>query len=112
MTTSPGARASGASSRIDIIDARGVELEFLPREAVSGHPHLPSARDLFYFRNHDSPGRTSARQVGAGGGEREPGDVGDLHRCLGGAKATWEQLLSLVANGNIEINLDDGAGAG
>ncbi|MBV8458433.1 MAG: hypothetical protein JO122_17665 [Acetobacteraceae bacterium] len=37
-----------------------------------------------------------------------PETLGELHECLGRDRATWEQLLSLVANGHIEIDLDDG----
>ena len=86
---------------------RGSDLEFLAPEEVRNHPHLPSARDLFFYRYHDWPDDLP-RQASLMADRHRPETLGDLHACLGPKNATWEQLLSLVANGHIEIDLDGG----
>ena len=86
---------------------QGRELQFLAREEVCKHPHLPLARELFYFRNHDWP-EDLPRRVSMVTECKHPATLGDLYQSLGEQNVTWEQLLSLVANGHIEIDLDDG----
>lgn len=89
------------------LNQRGNELEFLAREEVRDHPHLPSARDLFFYRYHDWPDDLP-RQASLLADQHRPETLGDLHDCLRPDNVTWEQLLSLVANGHVEIDLDGG----
>lgn len=105
-TEDPQPRAQRQALRERYHDLGG-ELEFLTRDDVYRHPHLPLARDLFFYRYHDWPDDLP-RQVALVADSERPETLGDLNECLGRERVTWEQLLSLVANGHIEIDLDGG----
>lgn len=85
----------------------GGNLEFTTQAEILQHPHLRLARDLFFYRYHDWP-NDLPRQVAVVATSERPETLGELHECLGRERVTWEQLLSLVANGHIEIDLDSG----
>jgi hypothetical protein len=92
-----------------LFSERGDRLRFMSRSELEGHPHLESAKEIFYHRYWDWPDdlpRDVAVMVSRGNART----LGDLLGRLGGGEATWRQLLSLISNGYVDVDLDEGLG--
>ena len=92
-----------------LFSERGDHLRFMSRSQLETHPHLESAKEIFYHRYWDWP-NDLPRDVAVMVSRKEARTLGDLLGRVGGGDATWHQLLSLISNGHIDVDLDDGLG--
>jgi hypothetical protein len=101
-------------ARLDAIRAacarRSLGFEAMTYEELSGHAELPAAKDLFYYRYWAWPASLPFSAWSAYEHDA-PRTLGELARLLGDG-ATWEQLLSLAANGYLVIDISEGLGTG
>jgi hypothetical protein len=89
--------------------ARKERLLFMSRTEVESHPHLPAAQEIFYHRYWEWPAELP-REIAVICSRENIPTLGDLLLRLGGGDFVWRQILSLIANGHIEIDLDAGLG--
>jgi hypothetical protein len=105
----------GRSARTEAADARLAELYgkleigymSLTRKEVDEHPDLPAAKDLFYYRYWDRDDQLPFTVVTLFE-ENRSATLGSLHAGLGGGERKWAEILSLVANGHVEIDIGQG----
>jgi hypothetical protein len=100
---------SGARrERHDVLRERcrtqGMIFEVLTRSEVEQHPRLATSREILFYRSLDTPPElpVMASAVMAVSG---PLTLGELHKRLGGGFALWEQVVSLVGKGHIDVDM-------
>lgn len=82
----------------------GMQFDVLSDVQLAAHPHLQTARDILFHRYRDVPDEMVHR-LGALAAAGPPPTLGELHVEVGGDELGWEQLLSLVAQGHVDVDL-------
>ncbi|WP_419898190.1 hypothetical protein [Roseomonas sp. USHLN139] len=89
-------------------ERQGLGFVHLNRDEVTEDAALPGAKDLFYYRYWQWPDSLPFT-VSTVAERHAPATLGELHRLLDGF-ATWQQLLSMVANGFVVADVSAGLG--
>jgi hypothetical protein len=101
------------SEKVTLLDrhyrAQGVTFEFLTDADLKASPCLPAAREIFHYR-YWSCAQWLPLKIQEISMDTPPGTLGELHRRLGGAEDLWYQLLSMVAQGFVEVDLSASVG--
>lgn len=87
---------------------RGVAFEVVTSGELAAHPRLKAAKHILFHRYWDCPGDLPLAVAAMAGDP--PRTLGDLQQNLGGQEETWPQILSLVAQGRVEVDLGGGLG--
>lgn len=82
---------------------RGIFYEVVTEDEVATDPRLRAAQHILFHRYWDVP-ESLALDV-ASMSSNPPATLGALHIRLGGRSETWPQLLSLVAQGFVDVDL-------
>jgi hypothetical protein len=86
---------------------RGMEFDVLSDAELASHPRLRSAKEILFHRYWDVPDDLPY-QVAIMAASHPPATLGELHERLGGGAVVWEQVLSLVAQGFVELEARPG----
>ena len=78
--------------------------EFLMGEELAVHPCLPASKDVIYHRPRETDPDLPCLAA-AVFADRKPATLGDLQDLLGRNVAPFEDLISLVAQGFIQVDL-------
>lgn len=87
----------------------GLTFERYTRAQLHAHPRLPASRDILYHRPRHWP-LELPMQVAGMFAMRAFDTLGELHFQLGGSRDTWFDILSLVAQGFVEVDMDQPLG--
>ena len=87
----------------------GVTFERYTRAQLHRHPRLRASRDILYHRRRHLP-QELPLQVAGMFAMRPFDTLGELHSRLGGTDETWFDVLSLVAQGVVEVDMDQQLG--
>ena len=83
----------------------GLTFERYTRAQLRAHPRLPASRDILYHRPRHWPPELPMRVAGMFA-MRAFATLGELHVRLGSSRDTWFDVLSLVAQGFVEVDMD------
>ena len=84
---------------------RGMGFRMVTERDLKAQPQLDNARALFRHR-HLTVSMEKSFLLAKAVAEGHAATLGDLHQALGGDTAAWAALLTLAAQGCIEVNLD------
>ncbi|WP_156963780.1 hypothetical protein [Muricoccus aerilatus] len=97
-------RRSAKARRPRPVDVDGLTYEFLMGEDLTVHPCLPASKEVIYHRPRETDPDLPCLAA-AVFSESRPVTLGDLQERLGRKVAALEDLISLVAQGFIQVDL-------
>ncbi len=87
----------------------GVECETLTRSEVLAHPRLAASQDILFYRPFEWEPELAFR-LAASDALHPVQSLGDMHERLGEDEVPWSHVLSMVAQGFVEVDMDDEVG--
>lgn len=93
------------------VAARGISFERYTRSQLAKHPRLRTSQDIIFHRSRDLP-RELPLQAASLAAVSLPRTLGELHERLGRSNVVWEDVLSLVAQGYVEVDMGAAVGPG
>lgn len=87
------------------VEMLGVRCEFYGKAALAGHPRLRTSKEILFHRPRPWTPELPHR-VATMAAMEHPDTLGGLHLRLGHSEVAFEDLVSLVAQGFIDVDLD------